>query len=95
MGLKDFFRGGWEEYFMEIPSQSIEFDKDLISPETFPRTMKRLSNIPKEMNEILQCVGTKSTCPPILETLCQDSSMICDCGNHTSGSMRTIPIILQ
>jgi len=80
---------------MKIPSQSIEFNENLISPKTFPRTMKRLCNIPKEMNKILQGIRTCHTCIPIRETLCQYIRVVRDCGNHTSCSMRTITIIIQ
>jgi len=83
---------------MQFLCQSIELNKNLIPPETFPRTMKRLRNIPKKMHKILQRIRTKNHTHPLLlllKTLCQNLRMVCNCSDHTAVRGRTIAMVLD
>jgi len=79
-------------YRVEISSTITKFNFNVISTLWSLRTMKRLSNIPKKMNQEFQCIGTMHTNIIIIQTLSKDLSIIQNGRDNTTSRSRTITI---
>jgi hypothetical protein len=77
---------------MEISSTVAEFDFNVISASTHTGTMKRLSDIPKEMDKEFQSVGTRLTHIVICNAVFQDLGLTDNSRDDAAGLGWTIAV---
>ena len=80
---------------MKGSAEGIKLNIDLIPSSTILRAMQRLRDIPKEMHNIFQRIGTMFIESAVLNTSLQNSSVVFNRRNDTATLRRTIAIIFD
>jgi hypothetical protein len=69
---------------MEISSTILEFDFDFIATSFIRGAMERLSDIPEEVDDVFQCIGTRLTDVVIGKTGSENFRIICNSGDDAA-----------